>query len=117
MKTTSLFVMLALFLFGAYIGYNPSAFTPTVQASGVQFIPLEKPTMPLCFDLDLNTSKLSVTNAENAQVNVTIKNKDVETRPEYVTIVEKEEVYIEDIAKSTRLLNRLMPIEQPKLFY
>lgn len=115
MKATSVVVVLVMAAFGGFLGFSPS--TNTVTASPPIILPEVKPITsdPLNLNLDLETGQFTVENAENKEVSVNVNHKVVETPPEYITktkVVEKE-VYVEDIIKSTKLINKLKPLEKP----
>lgn len=117
MKTSSAIVVIVMAAFGAFIGFTPS--TNTVTASPPIILPeiKQQPVIsdPLNLNIDLETGQFTVENANNENVSVSVNHKVVETPPEYITktkVVEKE-VYIEDIIKSTKLMNKLKPLEKP----
>lgn len=115
MKATSVVVVLVMAAFGGFLGFSPS--TNTITASPPIILPEVKPITsdPLNLNLDLETGQFTVENAENKEVSVNVNHKVVETPPEYITktkVVEKE-VYVEDIIKSTKLINKLKPLEKP----
>lgn len=115
MKTSSAIVVIVMAAFGAFIGFTPS--TNTVTASPPVTLPEIKPFVsdPLNLNVDLETGQFTVENAGNENIRVNVNHKVVETPPEFITktkVVEKE-VYVEDIIKSTKLMNKLKPLEKP----
>lgn len=121
MKKTSLIVVLFMSLFGSFIGFDSSSTSGNVAASAPVVFP-EIPAMvspgPLYLRVDLETGQLDVENARNGEVNVEINHKSAEMQAEYknpiVKIIEKE-VYVENIARSTRLLDRAAPLKMAPL--
>lgn len=115
MKATSVVVVLVMAAFGGFLGFSPS--TNTVTASPPIILPEVKPVTsdPLNLNLDLETGQFTVENAENKEVSVNVNHKVVETPPEYIikTKVVEKEVYVEDLIKSTKLINKLKPLEKP----
>lgn len=115
MKTSSAIVVLVMAAFGGFIGFSPS--TNTVTASTPIILPEIKPIVsdPLKLDVNLETGQFTVENAENKEVSVNVNHKVVETPPEYITKtkVVKKEVFVEDMIKSTKLMNKLKPLEKP----
>lgn len=114
-------IAIAIFavLFGGFIGYDPS--TPSQNIHAGEFViphlvdvPKNGKELSLC--IDLNKREVTVgEDSKDATVTIIEKNKDVETRPVYLTKLVEKEVYVENTIKSTRLINKLMPLEQPKL--
>lgn len=115
MKRSTLFITLFTVLFGGFIGYDPITPSQGIQATPVSVLPMyaPRPEKSLFLDIDLNTDKVTIGEQNSKDATVIVNKKDVETRLEYV-IVEKE-VYVENTIKSTKLLNRLMPLEKPVL--
>lgn len=102
--------------FGGFIGYDPFTPSQAVQA-GEMVIPrvVDVPNngKNLALNIDLRTDKVTV-GETSADATVTIT-KDVETRLEYRTKEVEKEVYVENTIKTTKLLNRLMPLPNPQL--
>lgn len=120
MKKTSLFVVLFMALFGSFIGFDPNGTTGNVTASPPIVFPEIGKSFnpgPLNLSVDLESGQLTVDNARNGEVNVEVINKVVETPPECITRpkVVKEEIYIENIAKSSKLLQRAAPLRMAPL--
>lgn len=117
MKTSSIIVVLFMAGFGSFIGFGGGA---TADVPPVMVLPeMAKPFLaPLNVRLDLETGQMEVENAANGAVNLQIEHKVVETPPEYITrreIVEVErEVYLDNIVKASRLLNRIAPLGKPE---
>lgn len=119
MKSSSLIVVLFMGLFGSFIGFDRDNTTGNLNASPPMVLPeLPKYTAPdpLSLSVNLETGQLDVDNATNGKVNVTIEQKVIE-KPKYITKCKtiKEEVYVEDKIKANKLMNKLVPLEQPKL--
>ena len=103
MKLGNLAIAAFAVIFGGFIGYDPFTPSQAVQANGKN----------LALNIDLRTDKVTV-GETSADATVTIT-KDVETRLEYRTKEVEKEVYVENTIKTTKLLNRLMPLPNPQL--
>lgn len=120
MKKTSLVVVLFMALFGSFIGFDPNSTTGNVAAGPpIVFPELPKAVSPgpLNLSVNLESGQLTVDNARNGEVNVEIVNKVVETPPVYITrpkVIEKE-IYVENIVKSSKLLDRAAPLKMAPL--
>lgn len=116
MKLRNLAITAFAVIFGGFIGYDPFTPSQTVQA-GEMVIPrvVDVPNngKNLALNIDLRTDKVTV-GETSADATVTIT-KDVETRLEYRTKEVEKEVYVENTIKTTKLLNRLMPLPNPQL--
>lgn len=116
-RKTNIVIALFAVLFGGFIGYDPSTPTQNVSAGELvipRLVDVPKTGKELSLFIDLKNREVTV--GENSKdATVTIVDKDAETHPVYRTKVIEKEVYVENTIKSTRLINQLMPLEQPKL--
>lgn len=110
--------IIAFMAFGAFVGADMAS----TSKAGSNHLPEIMPIQVLqpmgathtAVNVNLNTGEATVYGP--GDVSVTWENPEkiissVETRTEYVTKVE----YVDDIIKSTKLINKLMPIEKPVL--
>lgn len=117
----NLFIALFMVCLGGFIGFDPDSPSQTASAEQTMIRWVDVPKQPVDV-LGLNTKSVDINlqdktvsfngDVDNTTVTITT---DVETRPEYITKVVKEVIYLpEDIAYRSKFFNKLMPVEKLK---
>lgn len=112
MKKQSWIIVLFM-IFGVFVSIDRSG--TTVAKGPPEIMPLPKSMATnTSVSINLNTGEAEVSGIGDVSIQIEQPTKDikfVETRTEYVTKVE----YVTDIARTTKLLNKFLPLEKPML--
>lgn len=106
-------IIVAFMIFGVFASIDKSS-TMSANGSPPEIIPLQvlSPVGNTSVKFNMNTGEATVSGSGDVSIDIEAPiTNSVETRIEYVTRVE----YQDNIVKSTKLINKLMPVEKPVL--